>query len=83
MSKDYTILTQQADVPGQVEAGHNAITFINRGTSNAIVNGIELIPNDFLTIGGNFDEKDKTKWQYTFAGAGNNKLIIVRKIYGK
>ncbi len=83
MAKTYTVLTQQADVPGQVEPGHNGITFINRGASNAIVNGVELIPNDYLVIGGNFDEVDETKWRYTFSGAGTNKLIIIRKLYSK
>lgn len=83
MAKKYTVLTQQADIPGQVEMGHNGITFINRGSTNAVVNSVELIPNDYLVIGGNFDEIDQTKWQYTFTGAGTNKLIIIRKIYVK
>lgn len=83
MARNYTVLTQQADVPGQVEPGHNGITFINRGTTKAVVNSVELIPNDYLVVGGNYDEIDKTKWQYTFTGAGTNKLIIIRKIYGK
>lgn len=83
MAKKYTVLTQQADIPGQVETGHNGITFINRGSTNAVVNSVELIPNDYLVIGGNFDEIDQTKWQYTFTGAGTNKLIIIRKIYFK
>lgn len=80
----YTILTQMADSSGSVEKGHNAITFINRGTEPAIVNGLSLATNQFLEITANLGEIDDTQWNYTFGTGGGTKLLwIIRKQYGK
>jgi hypothetical protein len=82
--RNYTVLTQLTDKPGSVEAGHNTITFFNKGTETVLINGFPLAQNESLVIGGNRGEIDQTKWLYSFGNSGGSRqLFILRKIYGK
>jgi hypothetical protein len=61
----------------------NAIAFLNRGTSIAVVNNVELFPGEPLAIDGNRNEFDKTVYNIGFRPlpGSENKLVVIRKVY--
>jgi hypothetical protein len=59
----------------------NSITFVNTGTSNALIGAYKIIPGAFLSIPGNLGEIDITQYSLSFSGSGVNNLTIIRKSY--
>lgn len=60
------------------------ITFYNFGTSKVVLNNaITLINNQSITFSGNYNEIDRTIYQFKFIpfGTNINRLIVIRKIY--
>jgi hypothetical protein len=70
------------DTPGFLKVEDTAqTTFYNNGTSNVNLLGLVLLPGQGIGFPGNIGEIDTTKYTYTFAGAGTNKLVIIQKLY--
>jgi hypothetical protein len=70
------------DTPGVLKVEDTAqTTFYNSGTSNVIILGALFLPGQGIAFPGNAAEVDTTKYTYTFAGAGNNSLTIIQKMY--
>jgi hypothetical protein len=59
----------------------NGFTVRNIGTSNLVVNGDQLAPNESKAIGGNRGEIFVGRIYITFNGAGNNLALITQKFY--
>jgi hypothetical protein len=67
--------------PAEIRSECNAITFINTGTSNIQINGINLTPGAQLVSLGNEGEFNVTRYRLSFSGAGNEICTVIRKIY--
>jgi hypothetical protein len=72
---------QTYNAPSEIRAECNAITFINNGTSNVQINGINLVPGAQLVSLGNEGEFNVTRYRLSFSGAGNEVCTVIRKIY--
>jgi hypothetical protein len=72
---------QTYNQPSEIRSECNAITFINNGTSNVQINGINLIPGAQLVSLGNEGEFNVTRYRLSFSGAGNEICTVIRKIY--
>jgi hypothetical protein len=71
------------------EPGRNSITFTNVGGSIARVNGVFKLPaavapdlGGTLSIEGNSDETDNTKYFINFEG-GSGAVVVASKVYIK
>jgi hypothetical protein len=61
----------------------NAITFLNVGTTNVLINNITLVPNANLSIQGNANEIDVTEYRLDFGtntAASGNLVQIIKKL---
>jgi hypothetical protein len=83
MKKKYTLFFKTYTSSGTIdrETDVNVTTFINVGTTDATINnGLLLAPDDSLSIEGNADEVDETKYSVQFetsAGA----LLVITKVF--
>ena len=59
----------------------NSIIFINLGTTNAIIENVTLAPSQSFVIDGNENEYTTATLQVNFSGAGQNNLVVVKKIF--
>ena len=59
----------------------NSLIFINSGTTTAIIENVTLGPSQSFVIDGNENEITNVTLQINFTGAGQNNLIVVKKIY--
>lgn len=70
------------DPNGSVKSDCADITFFNAGTSNIVLcNALTIFPGTSITFSANENELDKTVYTYFFSGAGQNRLIVFRKVY--
>jgi hypothetical protein len=72
---------QTYNTPSEIRSECNAITFINTGTSNVQINGINLTPGQQLISEGNEGEYNATRYRLSFSGVGNEICTVIRKIY--
>lgn len=72
---------QTYNTPSEIRSECNAITFINTGTSNLQINGINLLPGQQLISEGNEGEYNATRYRLSFSGVGNEICTVIRKIY--
>jgi len=72
---------QTYNTPAEIRSECNAITFINTGTSNVQINGINLTPGQQLISEGNEGEFNATRYRLSFTGVGNEICQVIRKIY--
>jgi hypothetical protein len=72
---------QTYNTPSEIRSECNAITFINTGTSNVQINGINLTPGQQLISEGNEGEYNATRYRLSFTGGGNEICTVIRKIY--
>jgi hypothetical protein len=72
---------QTYNTPSEIRSECNAITFINTGTSNVQINGINLTPGQQLISEGNEGEFNATRYRLSFSGAGNEICTVIRKLY--
>jgi hypothetical protein len=73
---------QVITISGQIESNCNAITFINTGDDNVMVNGYTLLPTYSLYLPGHIGEQDETRYNCQFAGVGTAPgLLVIRKCY--
>lgn len=59
----------------------NALTVINKGSSEITFNGVPLAANEHLTIGGNAAEILAAPVMLSFSGAGICKAVVIQKYY--
>jgi hypothetical protein len=59
----------------------NSIIFINSGTTNAVIENVVLAPSQSFVIDGNELEFTTATLQINFTGAGQNNLVVVKKIF--
>lgn len=60
----------------------NAITFINNGTNNVILNNsMTLTPGQSLSINGNECEIDETKYLINFSSMTGSKCTVIQKYF--
>jgi hypothetical protein len=79
--QNFTEEYQTYNAPSEIRSECNAITFINTGSSNVQINGINLVPGAQLVSVGNEGEKNTTRYRLSFSGAGNEICTVIRKIY--
>jgi hypothetical protein len=72
---------QTYNTPSEIRSECNAITFINTGTSNVQINGINLTPGQQLISEGNEGEYNVTRYRLSFSGVGNEICTVIRKVY--
>lgn len=61
----------------------NAITFLNVGTTNVLINNITIVPNANLSIQGNANEIDATEYRLDFGtntAASGNLVQVIKKL---
>jgi hypothetical protein len=61
----------------------NAITFLNVGTTNVLINNVRLTPGANLSIQGNAGEIDVTEYRLDFGtntGANGNLVQVIKKL---
>jgi hypothetical protein len=73
--------TQTYNAPAEIRADCNAITFINTGTTNVQINGVNLVPGAQLVSLGNEGEINTTRYRLSFTAGGNEICTVIRKIY--
>lgn len=82
MRQKYDISILQYDTTQYVHSNCNSITFINYGTSIAVINqAIQIANGQSFTIEGNENEECVEQFLLTFSGAGTNNVVIIRKMY--
>lgn len=59
------------------------ITFINKGTTSAFINGFELVSGASIGFTAQFNEIDTTKYSLVFNDPtiANNSVAVIKKIY--
>ena len=73
--------TQTYSSPSEIRADCNSITFINSGTANIQINGVNLIPGAQLVSQGNEGEINETRYRLSFSPGGTEICKVIRKIY--
>lgn len=77
----YTPVFIAYNTPQSIPTDCNSIIFINLGTTNAIIENITLAPSQSFVIDGNENEETNVTLQVNFSGAGQNNLVVVKKIF--
>jgi hypothetical protein len=77
----YTPVFIAYNTPQSIPTDCNSIIFINSGTTNAIIENVVLAPSQSFVIDGNELEFTTVTLQVNFSGAGQNNLIVVKKIF--
>jgi hypothetical protein len=72
---------QLYNTPQEVRSECNAITVVNIGTTTAILDGLEIAPGAQYVSTGNENEINMTRYRLSFTGAGNDIVLVIRKIY--
>ena len=73
--------SQLYNIPQELRADCNELTIVNIGTSNAIIDGLELTPGDQYIATGNENEFNTTRYRLSFNNLGTNEVQAIRKIY--
>jgi len=80
--KPYRIEIQTYTEAGPVESNCSSLSFINKGTNPATVNGYTLYFGDiYIPTGSQPNEIDRTDYTVSFTGSGSNALVVTRKVY--
>lgn len=72
---------QTYNAPAEIRSDCNSITFINTGTTNVQINGVNLIPGAQLVSQGNEGELNTTRYRLSFSGVGLDICTVIRKTY--
>jgi hypothetical protein len=72
---------QLYNIPQELRADCNAITVINTGTSNAIIDGLVVTPGTQYYAPGNENELNESRYRLSFDNLGTNEVLVIRKIY--
>jgi hypothetical protein len=78
----YEIDFYTAENSQYIESDCNSLVFINKGTSNVIIENVLLYPSQSLAIDGNLSEYTTQRFFVNFGTSttGNN-CVIIRKRY--
>jgi hypothetical protein len=79
--KHYTPVFIAYNTAQSIPTDCNSIIFINSGTTNAVIENVILAPSQSFVIDGNELEFTTATLQINFTGAGQNNLIVVKKIF--
>ena len=79
--KHYTPVFIAYNTDQSIPTDCNSIIFINSGTTNAVIENVILAPSQSFVIDGNELEYTTATLQINFTGAGQNNLIVVKKIF--
>ena len=79
--KHYTPVFIAYNTAQSIPTDCNSIIFINSGTTNAVIENVILTPSQSFVIDGNELEYTTATLQINFTGAGQNNLIVVKKIF--
>ena len=77
----YTPFFINYDIAQTIPTNCNSILFINQGTTTALVENITIAPTQSFSIDGNACEFMDATIQINFSGAGNNNLVVVKKVF--
>lgn len=77
----YTPFFINYDIAQTIPTNCNSILFINQGTTTVIVENITIAPSQSFSIDGNEMEYMEATIQINFSGAGNNNLVVVKKVF--
>lgn len=69
------------NTPQEIISDCNSLTIVNTGTVNAVVNGLEFTPGSQYYAPGNESEFNTTRYRLSFTAAGNQQVLVIRKIY--
>lgn len=69
------------NTPQEIISDCNSLTIVNTGTVNAVVNGLEFTPGSQYYSPGNESEFNTTRYRLSFTAAGNQQVLVIRKIY--
>lgn len=72
---------QLYNIPQELRADCNSITVINTGTSNAIIDGLTIVPGAQYYSSGNENEINQSRYRLSFDNTGTNEVLVIRKIY--
>jgi len=72
---------QLYNIPQELRADCNSITVINTGTSNAIIDGLIILPGTQYYAPGNENEFNTSRYRLSFDNSGTNEALVIRKIY--
>lgn len=81
MTRSYRNTIDLIQASKSVESNCNAITFLNKGTASAKINGMPLLPGEMISFAGLQDEIDITKYNVSYDSAGSKAIFVLRKIY--
>jgi len=81
MLKKFTPIFISYNTAQNIPTNCNSITFINLGTSVAIVENVTIQPSQSFAIDGNQCEYMETTIQINFGSIGNNNLVVVKKVF--
>jgi hypothetical protein len=81
MIRNYTPVFIAYNTPQSIPTDCNSIIFINLGTTNAVIENVTLAPSQSFVIDGNENEYTSATLQINFTGAGQNNLVVVKKIF--
>lgn len=81
-NRNYRVETEPVSSEGVIDAkSSNELIFINKGTATAEIDGFPLLPNEFITDGGNADEINQTRYRINWPGVGTRLVYVRRKFY--
>jgi len=66
---------------GSSPSNCNSILFVNTGTVNVTVDGLQLVPNQSFQVDGNQNEINVKTYYFTFAASSGAALTIIYKKY--
>jgi len=66
---------------GSSPSNCNSILFVNTGTVNVTVDGLQLVPNQSWEVDGNVNEINIKTYYFTFAASSGAALTIIYKKY--
>ena len=79
--RNYTPVFIAYNTAQSIPTDCNSIIFINLGTTNAVIENVTLAPSQSFVIDGNENEYTSATLQVNFTGAGQNNLVVVKKIF--
>jgi len=69
------------NTPQEIISDCNSLTIVNTGSVTAVVNGLEIAPAAQYYAPGNETEFNTTRYRLSFTAAGNQQVLVIRKIY--
>jgi hypothetical protein len=69
---------QNISLPKMVQSNCMSISFINKGTVDATINGLTLAANETIEVSQPNAFIDRTQYQVSFAAGGTNNLLVIR-----